>query len=70
MNISRVKRRLVVELEAGSPPAGRVIAADGSSIGFAGWTELAQALKPDAESAGEAAGVPDGNAPAAETPGG
>jgi hypothetical protein len=42
-------RRLVVEFEQGSPPSGRVIAADGSSIRFAGWTELAQALEPDDE---------------------
>jgi hypothetical protein len=53
-------RRLVVELEQGSPPSGRVIAADGSSIAFAGWTELAQALNPGAEA--------DDEPPADETP--
>jgi hypothetical protein len=40
-------RRLVIELEQGSPPSGTVIAADGTSIRFAGWTELAQALEPE-----------------------
>jgi hypothetical protein len=44
-------RRLVVELDQGSPPSGRVIAPDGSSIRFAGWTELAQALDPDDDEA-------------------
>jgi hypothetical protein len=52
-------RRLVVELEQGSPPSGQVIAADGSSIRFAGWTELAQALELDDE---------DDATPAGETP--
>jgi len=45
-----MERRLVVELDQGSPPSGRVIAPDGSAVHFAGWTELAQALQPDAES--------------------
>jgi hypothetical protein len=44
-------RRLVVEFEHGSPPSGQVIAADGSSVRFAGWTELAQALEPDDDDA-------------------
>jgi hypothetical protein len=42
-------RQLIVELDEDLPPSGRVIAADGSSISFAGWTELAQALAPDAD---------------------
>jgi hypothetical protein len=53
-------RRLVVELEQGSPPSGRVIAADGSSIRFAGWTELAQALELDDEEAAPAGETPPG----------
>jgi hypothetical protein len=61
-------RRLVVELEQGSPPSGRVTAADGSSTRFTGWTELAQALEADAESAGEPAGDQDGDAPEGKTP--
>jgi hypothetical protein len=50
-----MRRRLVVELEPGSPPSGLVIAPDGTEIHFAGWTELAQALEPEAEQAGEPA---------------
>lgn len=65
-NISGMGRRLVVELEPGSPPSGRVTAADGSSIRFSGWTELAQALEADA--AGEPACRQDGEAPAGKTP--
>ena len=53
-------RRLVVELEHGSPPSGRVIAADGTSIRFAGWTELAQALDPDDDEAPPAGETPPG----------
>jgi hypothetical protein len=53
-------RRLVVELEQGSPPSGRVIAADGTSIRFAGWTELAQALDPDDDEAPPAGETPPG----------
>jgi hypothetical protein len=49
-------RRLIVELEADLPPSGRVIAADGSSTRFAGWTELAQALTPDSDRAADPAG--------------
>lgn len=66
LNIPGVKGRFVVELEGGSPPSGRVIAADGSSIRFAGWTELAQALTSDAESADQAVGAPSRTACAAE----
>jgi hypothetical protein len=51
-------RRFIVELEQGSPPSGQVIAADGSSIPFAGWTELAQALELD-----DGEGAPAGEAP-------
>jgi hypothetical protein len=54
-----MRRRLVVELEPGSPPSGLVIAPDGTEVRFAGWTELAQALEPEAEQTGEpAAGAP------------
>ena len=42
-------RQLIVELDDDLPPSGRVIAPDGSSIRFAGWTELAQALAPDTD---------------------
>jgi hypothetical protein len=55
-----MERRLVVEFEQGSPPSGRVIAADGSSIRFAGWTELAQALEPDDDEAPPAPQTPPG----------
>jgi hypothetical protein len=48
-----MERRLILELEQESPPAGRVIAADGSSTSFAGWTELAQALAPEPDPDGE-----------------
>jgi hypothetical protein len=42
-------RQLIVELDEDLPPSGRVIGADGSSTSFSGWTELAQALAPDAD---------------------
>ena len=58
--ITSMERRLVVEFEQGSPPSGRVIAADGSSIRFAGWTELAQALEPDDDEAPPAPQTPPG----------
>jgi hypothetical protein len=57
-NIGRMERRLILELEQGSPPSGRVIAPDGSAIRFAGWTELAQALSPNEESEGKPGGDP------------
>jgi hypothetical protein len=57
-------RRLILELEADLPPSGLVIAADGSSIRFAGWTELAQALTSAADSAG---GGADTDPPAGPT---
>jgi hypothetical protein len=53
-------RRLIVELDEDLPPSGRVIATDGSSTRFAGWTELAQALTPD----GGRDADRDGDAPA------
>ena len=54
-----MRRRLVVELEPGSPPSGLVIAPDGTEVRFAGWTELAQALEPDAGHGSEpVAGAP------------
>jgi hypothetical protein len=56
----RMGRRLILELEADLPPSGLVIAADGSSIRFAGWTELAQALAP----VGDTAAGADAEAPA------
>jgi hypothetical protein len=37
--------RLIIELDTGVLPVGRVIVADGRWIGFAGWTELAAALE-------------------------
>jgi hypothetical protein len=46
-------RQLIVELEEDLPPSGRVVAPDGSSVPFSGWTELAQALQPDTERANE-----------------
>ena len=55
-------RQLIVHLDHDSPPAGRVIAADGSSTSFAGWTELAQALSPESN--------PDDEAPAGPAPSG
>jgi hypothetical protein len=54
-----MRRRFVIELEQGSPPSGQVIAADGSSIRFAGWTELAQALEPDDDEAPPAEATPE-----------
>jgi hypothetical protein len=57
-NIRHMERRLIVELDRGSPPSGRVVAPDGSSTRFAGWTELAQALQPDFEGGAEAGGDP------------
>ena len=56
-------RRLILDLEADLPPSGLVIAADGSSIRFAGWTELAQALTPEAGTAAD----PGADAPAEPT---
>jgi hypothetical protein len=57
-------RQLIVELDEDLPPSGRVIAPDGSSVRFAGWTELAQALTPETDPTAN----PDGEAPAGSTP--
>lgn len=38
-------RRLVIELDAGALPRGRVIDADGKARGFSGWVELAATLE-------------------------
>jgi hypothetical protein len=38
-------RRLIIELEEGTLPVGRVVGADGRRIAFAGWSELAAALE-------------------------
>ena len=51
-----------MELDDGSPPSGRVIAADGGEVAFAGWTELAQALQPDAEETAAASAEPPAGA--------
>jgi len=56
-------RRLIVELDDGSPPSGRVIAADGGEVAFAGWTELAQALQPGAAETAASAEPPAGASP-------
>jgi hypothetical protein len=45
--------RLIIELDAGVLPVGRVVAVDGRGFGFAGWTELAAALEQAREMAGE-----------------
>jgi hypothetical protein len=37
--------RLIIELDAGVLPVGRVLGPDGRGIRFAGWTELAAALE-------------------------
>lgn len=60
---------MIVELDPGSPPAGRVIASDGSATRFAGWTELAAALEPQQPYGGEALDGQDVDGPAGRTPG-
>ena len=54
--------RVIVELDAGVLPVGRVLAVDGRGIVFAGWTELAAALEQAREMAEEreddASGLP------------
>ena len=52
-----------MELDDGSPPSGRVIAADGGEVAFAGWTELAQALQPGAAETAASAEPPAGASP-------
>jgi hypothetical protein len=37
--------RLIIELDAGVLPVGRVLGAGGHRIAFAGWTELAAAVE-------------------------
>jgi hypothetical protein len=39
-----MEERLIVELDQDAPPAGRVLAEDGSIEEFFGWTGLAAAI--------------------------
>ena len=59
--------RVVLMLEAGTVPCGRLIAAGDEGVAFAGWIELAAALErvlvEEPEGARRAAELPDAGSP-------